>query len=191
VQAGLWWQKSGITNHPTLSRSPVDIDNSAQYRAKRPRTILAGPYGHPFHAVLITVPIGAWTASLVFDIVSFFSADREVFTRGALWLVAIGVVGALAAAAVGLMDLATLTTGTKARRIALSHMALNLTAIVLFAVSFLLRLNARDDEVSVAGFVVSLIAFALVGLSGFLGGELAYHYGVRVADEKTQADGYR
>lgn len=169
----------------------MDTNDSAQYRAKRPRTILAGPYGHPFHAVLITVPIGAWTASLVFDVVAFFSADREAFTRGALWLVGIGVVGALLAAAVGLMDLATLTTGTKARRIALGHMVLNLTAIVLFTVSFLIRSAAGFDEVSVAGFVVSVIAFALVGLSGFLGGELAYHYGVRVADEKTQADGYR
>lgn len=169
----------------------MDTNDSAQYRAKRPRTILAGPYGHPFHAVLITVPIGAWTASLVFDVVAFFSADREAFTRGALWLVGIGVVGALLAAAVGLMDLATLTTGTKARRIALGHMVLNLTAIVLFTVSFLIRSAAGFDGLSVAGFVVSVIAFALVGLSGFLGGELAYHYGVRVADEKTQADGYR
>jgi uncharacterized membrane protein len=26
---------------------------------------LAGPYGHPFHPILVTVPIGAWVASLV------------------------------------------------------------------------------------------------------------------------------
>jgi len=31
---------------------------------KRPRTVLAGPYGHPFHPILVTVPIGAWIASL-------------------------------------------------------------------------------------------------------------------------------
>ena len=33
--------------------------------AKRPVTKLAGPYGHPFHPALVTVPIGAWVASLV------------------------------------------------------------------------------------------------------------------------------
>jgi uncharacterized membrane protein len=30
----------------------------------------------------------------------------------------------------------------------------------------------------------------VVGVSGFLGGELAYRYGVRVADEETQRTGY-
>jgi uncharacterized membrane protein len=165
--------------------------NSAQYRAKRPRTALAGPYGHPFHAILVTVPIGAWTASLIFDVVSFFSRDYQPFTLGALWLVGIGIVGAVLAAAVGLMDLQTLETGTKARRIALTHMTLNSIAILLFIASFLIRIFAGWEDVSLVGFIVSLVAFALIGASGYLGGELAYHYGVRVADEKTQADGFR
>jgi uncharacterized membrane protein len=164
--------------------------NSAHYRSKQPRTVLAGPYGHPFHAVLITIPIGAWTASVIFDIVGFFADDPGAFARGALWLVGIGIVGALLAAVFGLMDLGTLTAGTKARRIALTHMSINLIAVVIFVVSFLIRLNAGYTEVSVAGFVLSLIGFALIGVSGFLGGELAYHYGVRVADERTQSEGY-
>ncbi|MDQ4137758.1 MAG: DUF2231 domain-containing protein [Actinomycetota bacterium] len=164
---------------------------SALRRAKRPRTPLAGPYGHPFHAMLVTVPIGAWTGAIVFDLVSFFADDPEPFVRGAMWLAGIGVLGALLAAAFGLMDLATLTRGTKARRIALTHMALNITAIVLFAVSFLLRLNAPADAPAVAGFVVALLGYAAVSASGFLGGELTYRYGVRVADEETQAEAHR
>ena len=28
-------------------------------RAKRPISPLAGPYGHPFHPILVTIPIGA------------------------------------------------------------------------------------------------------------------------------------
>ena len=35
-----------------------------QSRAKRPVTVLAGPYGHPFHPILVTVPIGAWVHQL-------------------------------------------------------------------------------------------------------------------------------
>jgi hypothetical protein len=31
----------------------------------------------------------------------------------------------------------------------------------------------------------------VLGAGGFLGGELAYRYGVRVADEATQARGYQ
>jgi uncharacterized membrane protein len=37
---------------------------------------------------------------------------------------------------------------------------------------------------------LSAAALAALGVSGYLGGELAYHYGVRVADEATQAHGY-
>ena len=166
-------------------------DEAALRRAKRPRSILAGPYGHPFHAILVTIPIGAWTAALIFDIVGFFVEDREVFTRGALWLVGIGLVGALVAATVGLMDLATLEKGTRARRIGLIHLRLNASAIVLFAVSFGIRLGADDTTVSVPGFLLSLLAYLLVGASGFLGGELVYRHGVRVADETTQIDAYR
>jgi hypothetical protein len=34
------------------------------------------------------------------------------------------------------------------------------------------------------------VSLAALGVSGFLGGKLAYHFGVRVADEQTQAQGY-
>jgi hypothetical protein len=39
--------------------------------------------------------------------------------------------------------------------------------------------------------VLSIIGLAVIGASGFLGGKLAYRYGVRVADESVQADGFK
>jgi len=72
-------------------------------RAKRPRSPLAGSYGHPVHPILVTVPIGAWVASLVFDLMAAFGDEPEVFARGAYWLVVIGIVGALLAALAGLL----------------------------------------------------------------------------------------
>jgi uncharacterized membrane protein len=39
--------------------------------------------------------------------------------------------------------------------------------------------------------VLSIIGLAVIGVSGFLGGKLAYRYGVRVADESVQAEGFR
>lgn len=50
-------------------------ENTPHQRARRPRTGLAGPYGHPFHPILVTIPIGAWTASVVFDILGLVSDD--------------------------------------------------------------------------------------------------------------------
>jgi uncharacterized membrane protein len=166
-------------------------DEAALRRAKRPRTILAGPYGHPIHAILVTIPIGSWTAALIFDFVAFFADDTEVFTRGALWLTGIGIVGALLAAIMGVLDLSTLEKGTRARKIALFHLDVNGSAIILFTISFLVRLGNDDSQVSVLGFVLSLIAYLLVGVGGMLGGELVYRHGVRVADETTQVRAFR
>ena len=60
--------------------------------AKQPLSAaLAGPYGHPFHPLLVTVPIGAWVAALVFDLASHLVTDADFLAKGALWLVAIGV----------------------------------------------------------------------------------------------------
>jgi uncharacterized membrane protein len=159
--------------------------------AKHPVTSLAGPYGHPFHPILVTVPIGAWVASVVFDVVSRVGDDAAVFAEGAEWLIGIGIVGALLAALFGFLDLLAIPTGTRAFRTALTHMGLNLTVVVLFAVGFALRLDRLDDPdgTPIGLLVLSLVALVALGVSGWLGGKLTYRYGVRVVDETTQADG--
>jgi uncharacterized membrane protein len=164
---------------------------TAHQRSKHPKSPLAGPYGHPMHPTLVTIPIGAWTASLIFDIVALFGSNDAPFLIGAQWLVGIGILGALAAAVFGLMDFMTLAQGTAAHRTAIIHMSLNLTAVALFAISFFLRLGDDKQEFSLVPFILSVVGYAVVGASGYLGGKLAYHYGVRVADETTQSEGFR
>jgi uncharacterized membrane protein len=159
--------------------------DSAHERSKRPRSIIAGPYGHPFHAILVTIPIGAWIAAFVFDLVSIFGDDPSAYTRGAALLTLIGLIGALLAAAVGFLDLSQLESGTRARRLALIHMAFNLGAIVVFAISLAIRAGDLDAVNGIA-VTLSIIGLIAIGISGTLGGELAYRFGVRVADEETQ-----
>jgi len=172
---------------PTIDGTESPAEYAGRARAKRPRNPLAGPYGHPLHAIAITLPIGAWTASLVFDVIAFFVEDPSAFTMGAALLVAIGLVGSAAAALLGFLDYSQIPAGTRARAIATIHMVANLLAMVLFAGSLAIRWFVGLDEISVFAFVVSLVAMAIVGGSGALGGELAYHFGVRVADEDEQA----
>lgn len=163
-------------------------------QAKRPvSAVLAGPYGHPFHPILVTVPIGAWLASVVFDIGSHLVDDPGFLARGAQWLIAIGVLGALAAATVGFLDLFAIPTGTPAFRTGLVHMSLNLAVTVAFALDFWWRVAGTDADTAVAGgpLALSIAAVVVLAVSGYLGGKLAYHYGVRVADEHTQATGFR
>ena len=89
-----------------------------QYQAKRPVTVLAGSYGHPLHPILVTVPIGAWVASLVFDIASHAVHPAAFLAQGSLWLIAVGAIGAVLAACAGALDLFTIPQQTRARRTA-------------------------------------------------------------------------
>lgn len=165
----------------------------SQLQAKRPvAAALAGPYGHPFHPILVTVPIGAWVAGLVFDIASHFVHRPGFLAQGSEWLIAVGVIGALLAAMVGFLDLFAIPPGSRAFRTAMVHMTLNLLVTAAYVVNFLWRYSDYDDggSVGVGRLVLSAVSLAVLGVSGFLGGKLAYRYGVRVADESTQAEGY-
>ena len=42
--------------------------------AKETVTPVAGPYGHPFHPIFVTIPIGSWVCALIFDIASRVNA---------------------------------------------------------------------------------------------------------------------
>jgi uncharacterized membrane protein len=158
--------------------------------AKYPVTVLAGRYGHPLHPALVAVPIGAWIASFVFDVASHLVDKPAFLTQGSRWLIGIGVLGALAAAMVGFLDLFAIPTGTRVFRLGLVHMSINLFVTVAYIVDFLIRDGSATGPVAWGPLVLSAVALAALGVSGYLGGELAYRYGVRVAEESTQAHGY-
>lgn len=163
-------------------------------QAKQPVSrLIAGPYGHPFHPILVTVPIGAWVSSLVFDIASHIVERPGALAQGSEWLIAIGLVGAVTAAAVGLLDLIAIPSGTRAFRVALAHMLLNVAVIGAYIANFIWRHGdyPQDGPVAVGPLALSVIALAALGVSGYLGGMLSYHYGVRVAREEVQAEGFR
>jgi uncharacterized membrane protein len=106
-------------------------------------------------------------------------------------LIAIGVVGALAAALFGLLDLLAIPRRTRAWRVGLTHLCLNLVVVGAFVASFIWRADRDAYQPTSAGlFVLTGVALAFLVVSGWLGGMLAYRYGVRVADEEAQLSGY-
>jgi uncharacterized membrane protein len=162
--------------------------------AKQPVSVLmAGPYGHPFHPILVTVPIGAWVASTVFDVASRIVTDPMFLTKGSLWLIGIGIVGALGAALVGFLDLFAIPPGTTAHRTALLHMTLNLAVTGAYVANFLWRRSTYDESAVVAygPLLLSAVSLVVLGAAGYLGGKLAFRFGVRVAAETTQEEGFR
>lgn len=163
------------------------VDTAPLPRAKYPRSLIAGPYGHPFHAIAIILPIGAWVSASVFDVIAVMSPDAAVFALGARILIAIGLLGAVVASVLGLIDWSSIPKGTPARATGLTHMILNLIALAVFAGSLALRVD--EETVPTLAMIASFGGLALLSVSGWLGGKLAHTYGVRVATETTQAEG--
>lgn len=190
--SGCFGVKAAILDNREVLWRDGSMPEMGTAQQKRPLTMAAGPYGHPFHPILVTVPMGAWIGSLAFDIGSRVADEAEVFAKGAYWLIALGIVGALAAAVFGFLDLLVVPTGTKAFRTGLTHMALNLVVVAAFVLSFVWRMDTIDDpgEVGTGLIALSVAALVVLSVSGWLGGKLTYRYGVRVVDEQTQADGY-
>jgi uncharacterized membrane protein len=93
----------------------------------------------------------------------------------------------------GFLDLFAIPTGTRAFRTGLLHMTLNLVVVALYVGAFLLRRGQLDqaDGVPIGLIVLSGVALGVLTVSGWLGGQLAYRYGVRVAEESTQAEAYQ
>jgi uncharacterized membrane protein len=162
--------------------------------AKQPASPVAGPYGHPFHPILVTIPIGAWVCSLVFDIATRVNNDgSKPLTDATYWLIGLGIIGALLAAVFGLMDLIRIPRGTRALRFGLTHMTLNLAVVGMYIGNFFWRHDSYSvaSRVQVGQLVLSAVALGVLVVSGWIGGMLAYRYGVRVADEATtQVTGY-
>lgn len=132
--------------------------------------------GHPIHPMLVSLPIGLWIFSFVCDLLFVLGSGASLWFTLGYWTMIGGLVGALIAAIPGVIDMFSLT-GTP-KKIALTHMALNLSVVVLFAVNIALRITGTP----VAGFPLALstIAIALLALSGWLGGHMVYvhHVGV-------------
>ncbi|MDJ0106581.1 hypothetical protein QM646_09175, partial [Rhodococcus erythropolis] len=86
-------------------------------RSDRSRTVAAllrgALVGHPIHPALVTIPAGAWTASLIFDV----SGDPQTARR----LIGLGLVSTPPALLTGWLDWSE--RGDVARRVGLVHAA--------------------------------------------------------------------
>jgi nitrite reductase/ring-hydroxylating ferredoxin subunit/uncharacterized membrane protein len=129
-------------------------------------TLSGTPAGHPLHPALVSVPIGAWSTSLVLDL-----AGQDDAAGVASLL---GTVSAMPAALTGASD--WLTTSGPERRVGLVHAASNYAGIFLQVGSLLARRRGHRG----AAIALSVAGFSATGLGGWLGGHLSYALGVGV-----------
>ena len=135
--------------------------------------------GHPVHPMLIPFPLALWVTSFVVDILFYFLRHPTLLIL-AKFMIAAGCLGAVAAAIPGIVDWLSIKNGD-VKRVANWHARLNITALVVFAISLFLRLGSYSEMVGrklTIPFLLSLVGVILIAISGWLGGELVFRYGV-------------
>jgi nitrite reductase/ring-hydroxylating ferredoxin subunit/uncharacterized membrane protein len=156
-----WSTPFGEFNHRWLS---------ALFGPIRPvKDFLNGTWlGHPVHAALTDVPIGAMTVAIVLDIIGQpVAADVTVL---------IGVLAIVATAVSGLADY-TDVDGT-ARSRATVHATVMTTALIVFMISLGIRAgNPTDRAVPI---VLLVIGYLILTVGAEIGGDLVYLIGTNV-----------
>jgi uncharacterized membrane protein len=136
----------------------------------------AGIAGHPLHPMLVVFPIGLWVFSFAADLI-YLSTHNTVWISVAYYAIAGGIIGALAAAVPGAIDLFSITRG-QTRRTGIWHMLINVTVLILFAINFWQRADTLEPTTGLIW--LSGISVALLAVSGWLGGEMVFRQGVAV-----------
>jgi nitrite reductase/ring-hydroxylating ferredoxin subunit/uncharacterized membrane protein len=139
------------------------------------------PVGHPLHPLLIHFPLGLFLLSLVFDIASWVVASGNPFVHAAFYTLLAGVLTALLAATAGLADWLDIRRDSFSFLIATAHMLLNLWAVTLYAFGAWVRWwTLGAPATPKLPLAISLVALAVLGVSGWMGGHLIYSDGVAV-----------
>ena len=156
-----WSKPLGDFNHRWLG---------ALFHPIRPiQNFLNGSWlGHPVHAFVTDVPIGALTVSIIADVIG-----QPVVADVSLLL---GVLGMVASAVTGAADY-TEVDGT-ARNRATVHSAVMVVSLVLYVISLAIRSGSPADRL--APVLIALVGYLLLALGAAIGGDLVYLIGTHV-----------
>ncbi|HEY0672072.1 MAG TPA: DUF2231 domain-containing protein [Longimicrobiales bacterium] len=145
---------------------------------------------HPIHPALIPFPLAFLVGAFGFNAAALLLAEPE-FARTGGWLTVVGIASALIAAVPGLIDyLYTVPPKSTGKRRATKHMAVNLSAVILFALSLLLR-GGVQGETSWLNALIELVAVALLGAGGWMGGVLVGRNQISVDHRYAHAGKWR
>ena len=140
------------------------------------REILHGtPLHEPLHSVIVTVPLGAWTAALLFDTIGAVG-ESEKFNFAADASVVVGLFGAVGASVTGTHDWAEVKREAP-RKVGAVHAVLNVAASALFIGSLVQR---RKNGSRAWARGLATIGYVIISVSSPLGGNMIYEHGIGV-----------
>ena len=127
--------------------------------------------------MLTDLTIGAWTAALILDGLALVG-DDERLKAGADALIGIGLASVPLTALAGWADWQY--TDGRDRRVGLVHALTNAKASLLMGGSLILRARRRRSARPSAAYGLSTLGYVVLIAGGYLGGDLAYRFGVGV-----------
>ena len=136
--------------------------------------------GHALHPMLIVFPLGLLATSVIFDVIAALRGVPSLYLAS-YWMILAGVIGGVIAALVGTIDWLAIPAGTRAKNVGMWHGITNAVVIILFAASWVLRMQA-PSEPPLLPRVIAILALCCSGLAAWLGGELVDRLGVGVDD---------
>ena len=135
-------------------------------RMKPIRDLLIGTWlGHPMHALLTDVPIGALTLVIILDLLGYNAAADVALV--------IGILAMAGAAVVGFADYST--TDGKARVRATVHSSMMVVSMVIYLVS--LGIRASGPSSRTLPIALSIVAYLVLAGGAYIGGDVAYILG--------------
>jgi uncharacterized membrane protein len=141
--------------------------------------------GHPIHPLLIPFPIAFLIGALLTDLAYLNGVGDSFWARASLWLIAAGFIGGVLAAVFGLIDFITIRR-VREHKIAWIHFIGNATVLVLALINWLLRLSNLLENVPPWGIALSIITAAILLITGWAGGELAYRHKIGVIGDNSK-----
>lgn len=139
--------------------------------------------GHTLHSVLVDVPMGAFSALLVLDLLAMFVGVEGLETASTIVL-AVGLLGALGAVIAGLTDFKD--TLQDDRPVVTLHGSIQIVATIIFAVSLVMRLGEPASDLA---RWVAIVGYLVISLGAFIGGHVVYKLGYMVNRNAHQRGG--
>ena len=138
---------------------------------------------HPLHPGIVPLPIGSFFVALAADVAHVLT-KRPLFYDVAQFAIGLGIVTALLAAVLGLIDYFGVRMSAAGRRLATIHMLINVTAVVLYGISWMLRRNhgALDTPRWPLALGLAVLPFLLLLVSGWIGGKMSYEHKIGVVE---------
>lgn len=137
--------------------------------------------GHPLHAMVVPIPITCFIGAFLTDLAYWRTAEMQ-WANFSAWLITVGVIAAVLAALLGLVDFAF------SRRIRELHPAwihsLGNSLVLLLSI-FNAFIHSRDAYTSVVptGLILSGIVTVLLVVTGWNGWTMVHRDGVGVEGE--------